>query len=121
MHSSWGTNVNIPVPSGAGAQPLSPSQIKYNTLGINNVRRHCGTLPHEPGVYEANRPCFDAADLAWIATSLNLASNFYPVAPNSFPPEYAVLRNGMPKNSSGTRATMRAHLQKLIFNLVCFL
>lgn len=108
------------VPSGAGAQPLVPlSQVKYNALGIYDLRRHCGTLPHEPGVYETHRPCFDAADLAWIATSLSLASNSQPIPPNSFPPELAVLRHGMPSNSSATRAAMRARLQKLIFNLVC--
>lgn len=117
----WGTDVNIPAPPGAGSQPLQVplSQIKYTTLGIYDVRRYCSTHSHEPGIYETHRPCFDAADLAWIATSLSLASNPDPIPPNSFPPEFSVLRQGMPANSSGTRATMRAHLQKLIFNLVC--
>jgi hypothetical protein len=117
--NNWGTNVKIPAPPGARAQPLPLSQIKYNPVGIYDIRRHCGALPHEPGIYDAHRPCFDAADLAWIATSLSLASNSQPLPPDSFPPEFEELRQGMPANSSGTRATMRARLLKLIFNLVC--
>lgn len=119
MHNCQCTEVNIPEPPGAGAKPQPLSQVKYNTIGIYDIRRHCGAHPHEPGVYDTHRACFDAADLAWIATSLNLASNSQPIAPNSFPPEFSVLRQGMPSNSSGTRAAMRARLQKLIFNLVC--
>ena len=117
MHN-WGINVNIPAPPGAGAQPLALSQVRYDPLGLYDIRRHCGALPHEPGVYEAHRSCFDAADLAWIATSLGLASNSQPIPQNSFPPEFSVLRQGMQKNSSGTRAMMRSHHQKLIFDLV---
>ena len=117
--NNWGTNVDIPAPLGAGELPLPLSQVKYNPVGIYDVRRHCGAHPHEPGIYETHRPCFDAADLAWIATSLSLASNTQPIPPNSFPPEFNLLREGMAKGSSATRATMRACLKKLIFNLVC--
>lgn len=117
MHNR-GTPVKNPAPPG-GAQPKPLSQIKYNIDGIHNVRRHCGTFLHEPGVYNANRSCFDAADLAWIATFLSLASNSKLISANSLPPEFAVLRDGMSVNSGETRAVMRTQLQKLVFDLVC--
>ena len=118
MHN-WGTKVNIPAPPGAGDKPQPLSQVKYDTVGLYDVRRHCGALPHEPGIYDIHRACFDVADLAWIATSLDLASNSQTIAQNTFPPEFKCLRDGMPPKSSAKRTTMRAALQKLIFNLVC--
>jgi hypothetical protein len=98
--------------------PLPLNELKYNQRGLQDLRRHLGVLPHN--VYNTHRPSFDAADIAWIATALGLASSTDPIAHNHFSPELITLRDGMPKGNSGatTRALMRSRVQKLVFDLV---
>jgi hypothetical protein len=100
--------------------PLPLNELKYNQRGLQDLRQHLtsGVLPH--GVYNTHRPSFDAADIAWIATALGLASSTDPIAHNHFPPELITLRKGMPKGNQGAnaRALMRSRLQKLVFDLV---
>jgi hypothetical protein len=100
-------------------RPIPPlNELKYTQHGLHDLRQHLGVLQH--GVYNTHRPSFDAADIAWIATTLGLASSTEPIAPDEFPPELATLREGMSKGSSGatTRALMRSSVQKLVFNAV---
>lgn len=71
-------------------------------------------------MYNTHRPSFNAADIAWITTTLGLASATNPIADNRFPPELITLREGMPKGTQGSneRASMRFRIQKLVFDIV---
>ena len=98
--------------------PLPLNELKYNQRGLQDLRQHLGVLPH--GMYNTHRPSFDAADIAWIATTLGLASSTNPITHDHFPPELITLREGMPKGNPGatTRALMRSCVQKLVFDVV---
>jgi hypothetical protein len=98
--------------------PRPLKELEYNQQGLDDLRQHLGVLPR--GVYETYRPSFDAADIAWIATTLGLASSTKPIGYNEFPPELEILREGMPigKLGSTKRASMRSRVQKLVFDVV---
>ncbi|KDR74600.1 hypothetical protein GALMADRAFT_140966 [Galerina marginata CBS 339.88] len=120
MHD-WETDVTIPAPHGAGVCPLPLNRIRYTPAGLYDIRRHCGALPHSPGAYNTHRQSFEAADMAWIATSLGLSTRPLQLMPSEFPPELLTLRDGMPANAAPARAAMRARLQRLIFDVAALL
>ena len=99
-------------------QPIPLNELKYNPRGLHDLRRHLGVLSRD--MYNTHRPSFDAADIAWIATTLGLASSTDHIAHNRFPPELITLREGMAKGNPGAteRALMRSRLQKLVFDVV---
>jgi hypothetical protein len=116
LSTRWPLVFPFPVMQGPPLPLLK--DLKYNQRGLQDLRRHLGVLPQ--GMYNAHRPSFDAADIAWIATALGLASSTDSISPNHFPPELNTLREGMPRGNSGAtiRALMRSRLQKLVFDLV---
>lgn len=106
-------------PPGAGDYPLGWDLLKFNQIGLFDVRRRIGVFATEPGVYDRHRARFDAADLAWFAAGLS--TDVLRLTQNMFPPEFNDLREGMPSGeaSSRARAAIRTRIQKLTFDLVC--
>ena len=101
-------------------EPADPlNELKYNPHGLKDLHQYLGALP-DNGIYKAHHSLFDAADIAWIATTLGLASSTAPIDYNNFPLELITLRDGMPKGNKGAteRAFMRSRIQKLVFNVV---
>ena len=119
QHWNWGIPVSIPEPPGAGAQPLGWQHLKFNQIGLFDIRRRIGVFASEPGVYDNHRARFDSADLAWFAAGLS--TEVLHLAQTSFAPEFHTLRQGMPTGQVGsqTRAAIRACIQRLTFDLVC--
>jgi hypothetical protein len=120
---NWGISVANPIfePPGAGAQPLGWNLLRFNQIGLFDVRRRIGVFATEPGVYDTHRAKFDAADLAWFAAGLS--TDVLHLTQNVFPPEFHVLRQGMPSGDPGSqaRAAIRTRIQKLTFDLVCII
>jgi hypothetical protein len=115
---NWGIPVAIYEPTGASAQPLGWDLLKFNQVGLFDVRRCIGVFATEPGVYDRHRAKFDAADLTWFAAGLS--TDVLHFTQNVFPPEFGILRQGMPSGQAGSqaRAAIRSHIQKLTFDLV---
>jgi hypothetical protein len=119
MHRwNWGIPVSILEPPGAGTQPLGWQQLRFNQIGLYDLRRRIGVFASEPGVYDNHRARFDSADLAWFAAGLS--TEVLHLTQNAFPPELQNLRQGMPTGPVGSqaRAAIRARIQKLTFDLV---
>jgi len=122
MHSwNWGIPVTIPAPPGARPQPQGWNQLKFNQLGLFDLRRRIGVLASEPGVYNDHRTRFDAADIAWFAAGLS--TEVIHLAPNAFPPEMSALRHATPSGQVGSlaRSALRTRVQKVTFDLVCII
>ena len=116
---NWGIPVAISEPVGAGAQPLQWDKLKFNQIGLFDLRSRIGVFSSEPGVYDRHRAQFEAADLTWFASGLS-TDNLH-LTKNVFPPEFNTLRHGMPSGQAGSqaRAAIRTRIQKLTFDLVC--
>lgn len=107
---NWGIPVEILPPSGARPNPLEWDLLKFNRIGLYDLRRRIG-VPQEPGLYEKYRERFDAADLAWFASGLSTDVTHFNA--KKFPPEFFSIREGIP-----SRSLTRSHIQKLTFDLV---
>lgn len=73
MHwNGWSTPVDIKAPPG-GDSPTVPdwADLKFNPLGIYNLRRRLGALPKEPGIFMRYKPKFLQSDLAWFSSGLH--------------------------------------------------
>ena len=122
MHNwNWGIPVSIPEPLGAGPQPQKWNQLKFNQIGLFDLRRRIGAFASEPGVYEEHRTRFDAADLAWFAAGLS--TEVVHLTQNAFPPDFSTLRLAAPTGQAGSyaRSALRTRVQKLTFDLVCII
>ena len=116
---NWGIPITIPEPPGASRQPLGWNQLKFNQIGLFDIRRHIGVFPSEPGVYNDHHARFDAADLAWFAAGLS--REVLHLTKNTFPPEFSTLRQTTLSGQVGShaRSALRTRVQKLTFDLVC--
>jgi hypothetical protein len=72
MHwSGWGTHIDIPVPPGGTGDVPAWSDLKFNPLGIYNLRRRLGALQHEPGVFMRYKSNFASSDVAWFSAGMH--------------------------------------------------
>ena len=118
---NWGIPVTISEPLGASPQPQGWNLLKFNQIGLFDLRRRIGVFASEPGVYNDHRARFDAADLAWFAAGLS--TEVLHLAQNAFPPEFSTLRHTTPSGQVGShaRSALRTRVQKLTFDLVCII
>ncbi|KAJ7233792.1 hypothetical protein C8J57DRAFT_1249687 [Mycena rebaudengoi] len=120
----WGLpGISIPPPPGpehSAPTSLPPSweDLKFNPIGLYNLRRRLGVFPNQPGVYTTHKPRFDAADLAWIAAGASEDGRHH-VAALQFFSAFFVLRNSLPTDEAGwaQRKGFSGMIQKLIFDL----
>ena len=118
LNWNWGIPVSIPEPQGATPQPQGWNQLKFNQIGLFDLRRRIGIFALEPGVYNDHRTRFDAADVAWFAAGLSTEALH--LAQNAFPPEFSSVRQASPSGQVGSyaRSALRTRVQKLTFDLV---
>ena len=79
--SGWGFAANIPVPPG-GATQIIPEWIdlKFNPLGLFNLRRRLGALGDQPGIFTRYQGKFLQSDISWFAAGLHTdGQHFTPV------------------------------------------
>lgn len=115
----WSSNA-IP-PGGDGAIPPW-SELKFNPLGIYNLRRRIGLLSCEPGIFTHYQHRFEAADVAWFAAGTSEDGNHY-VHPDLFHEAFNIVRSDLPTGEEGSkwRKALRARLQKILFDIVSLL
>jgi hypothetical protein len=70
--TGWRVPNDMPIPPG-GDGPIVPhwSDLKFNPLGIYNLRRRLGALSHEPGTFMRYKQNFLHSDIAWFTTGLH--------------------------------------------------
>ncbi|KAJ7783594.1 hypothetical protein DFH07DRAFT_948615 [Mycena maculata] len=98
-----------------GPNPLPLHRLKFNPLGLYELRRHLG-LPLEWNSY---RTRFLASDLAWFASGASEDNQHWPNGQGFFP-EFHGLRNSVPTNPAGytARKEFSEKIRKVIFDLL---
>lgn len=72
MHwAGWGTPIDISIPPGGDGNVPDWSDLKFNPLGLYNLRRRLGALHREPGVFMRYKANFLSSDLAWFASGMH--------------------------------------------------
>jgi hypothetical protein len=101
-----------PVPSTLG-------ELKFNPLGVYNLRRFIGTLPEDPKAYETFCTRFDAADIAYFAAGCatdgehNVGKDrFHLMVEDMYSCKYGSF-------SYESRKKLRDRVQALTFDMVC--
>ena len=69
--SGWGTHVDIAVPPGGNGGLPEWSELKFNPLGLYNLRRRLGALKREAGVFMRYKDRFLQSDIAWFTAGLH--------------------------------------------------
>ncbi|KAJ7027668.1 hypothetical protein C8F04DRAFT_1266772 [Mycena alexandri] len=86
--------------------PLPWHGLKFNPLGLFDLRRHLGIFPLTPTVWNTYRHRFLASDLSWLATGASEDNQHDPGAAGFFP-EFYQLRNSLPSNDAGYQERTR--------------
>jgi hypothetical protein len=115
----WGVPVTIPIPPFGDGEVPSWSDLKFNPLGIYNIRRRIGALANEPGIFTRYQHRFEAADIAWFAAGTSEDGNHH-VSTDTFHHAFNVVRSELPSGDEGGkwRKLLRTRLMKLLFDVV---
>ncbi|KAJ7823340.1 hypothetical protein B0H14DRAFT_3730354 [Mycena olivaceomarginata] len=124
----WGLpGVTIPLPLNSNReyprlQPLAWANLKFNPLGLYDLRRRLGVLTKEPGVFVTFQHRFRAADLAWLAAGASADAAGHKVPSQRFFPEQRELRNSLPPGDAGSdaRRYFEQEVKTLIWDLGVF-
>ncbi|KAF7371509.1 hypothetical protein MVEN_00005700 [Mycena venus] len=108
-----------PLPSGQTLSPVpcSFNLLRLNPIGLFDLRRLQGTLPHHSGIFSTYRRNFDASDIAWLVHGCHTDGRHNPGA-NQFFPEFHELRDSLPIGDlgSGPRKALRTKVLELLFD-----
>jgi hypothetical protein len=100
--------------------PLLPwSELKFNPVGLCNLRNRLGRFPKEPGIFTRHQERFLASDIAWFAAGASDDDNHH-VKPDTFHELFKVCRENLPTGPQGHQlwSSFRQNLQQLTFDLV---
>lgn len=111
--------VGIWEPPSARPMPLAWDQLKFNPLGLFDLRRRLGVLPSQPNIFATFRDRFIASDIAWLATGI-AGDGAHRVPADTFHPQFLEIRNEYPIGSAGLtrRKDLESQIRRLIFDLV---
>ncbi|KAJ7603380.1 hypothetical protein DFH06DRAFT_1350240 [Mycena polygramma] len=120
----WGTpGIQIDPPLNSQGKPpgsalLEWTDLKFNPLGLYDLRRHLGVLPTEPGIFTAFQGRFEAADYAWLAAGTSTDGR-HRVQIDRFFTEQLTLRSSLPFGEAGAPPwkTFEAKLKTVIWDL----
>lgn len=100
--------------------PLAWLDLKFNPVGLYNLRKCLGMLSKEPGIFRRYQQAFMVSDLAWFAAGASEDKTHH-VQLNTFHPLFRISRENMPTGSSGNKlhTGVHQHLCQLTFDLVC--
>ncbi|KAJ3501325.1 hypothetical protein NLJ89_g9385 [Agrocybe chaxingu] len=99
---SWGTSINIPMPAGAQEAIAQWPSLRFSPVGLYDLCRHLGALPHTPSIYNLYKRRFDLADMAWFAQGSATKTDI--IQKNKFHSEFEALRDDTPSGDLGTDA-----------------
>ena len=119
MPVRWGVPVNIPEPPGVGSNIVPWQELKFNPLGLFNLCRHLGALPHAPGVFSTYQGHFLASDIAWFAAGLSVDGDHVTVT-DAFHQLFSTVCEGVPPGAQGQQLhkELQTNMQNLTFDLV---
>jgi hypothetical protein len=112
-------SIHIRNPSSSTGTPLPWIELKFNPVGLYNLRRHLTVFPKQPGLFERYKQRFIASDLAWFAAGAS-EDGTHSVPPNTFHQSFEIARENLQSGAAGKKnwAAMRSNLQQLTFDLV---
>jgi hypothetical protein len=118
---NWGVTVDIPCPPGGNSPIPAWTELKFNPLGLYNLRRRLGALPKEPGIFTRFKESFLASDIAWLAAGASEDGSHH-LLHDRFHPLFQTFREHTPTGSSGQklRNDVRKRIQQLLFDTVFF-
>lgn len=108
------------IPSASSGGPLlSWSELKFNPVGLCNLRNRLGLFPKEPGIFIRHQDRFLASDIAWFAAGASDDDNHH-VKADTFHELFKVCRESLPTGPQGHKhwISFRQNLQQLTFDLV---
>jgi hypothetical protein len=110
---------DIPCPPGGEGPLLLWADLKFNPLGLYNLRRRLGVLTKEPGIFLQYKDAFLASDIAWFAAGAS-TDGTHVLPMGSFHPSFETFRMNTPQGSAGQklRTDVRKQIQNLTFDLV---
>lgn len=100
--------------------PLIPwSELKFNPVGLCNLRNRLGLFPREQGIFVKHQERFLASDIAWFAAGASDDDNHH-VKPETFHELFMICRENLPTGPLGHQlwTSFRQNLQQLTFDLV---
>lgn len=118
--SGWGTPVDIPVPLGGESNVLPRwSELKFNPLGLFNLRRHLGAFPAEQGIFMRYKHRFLGSDIAWFSAGLHKDGN-HATPSNTYHSLFSTARQHTPTGNVGTkiRNELRDSVKSMVFDMV---
>jgi hypothetical protein len=120
--ANWGAPVSIPVPPYGDGDIPPWSDLKFNPLGIYNLRRRIGVLASERGIFNMYQHQFEAADIAWFAAGTSEDNDHY-IPANTFHHAFDIVRDDLPTGEEGGKWRKKLHsrLMNLLFDVVCCL
>jgi hypothetical protein len=85
--------VSIPTPSNAPDTPASFDSLKFNPVGLYDLRRRQGVLQSPRGIFNKYQSKFLASDIAWFAAGIHNDGQ-HQVPPGHFHPAFLTAREG---------------------------
>src|ERR1700742_325381 len=120
-----GTYINFDIqhPPGVSAHIPSFSELRFNPVGIFNLRRRLECFQTEPHLLVEYKRHFRASDIAWLAAGMSTDGN-HAMQPGMFHPAFSTCFN--PVNPVGDKylehmawaKNLRGNIRELIFDLV---
>jgi len=103
----------LPTPSCVTDNPLPFESLKFNPLGLFDLRRRLGVLSSSRGTFTRHQARFLASDIAWFAAGCHNDSN-HTVPSGEFHPFFKTAREGA---SYEERTAMRKKVLDLLFDM----
>lgn len=121
LWSGWHTDAHIPVPIPARPSPYVPdwSRLKFNPLGLYDLRRNLGAFPDEPGIFTTYKNQFMQSDIAWFAAGLH-SDGQHTTPVDGYHPLFFTVREhtGTGEPAKKLRNHLRDSIRDAIFDMV---
>jgi hypothetical protein len=117
--SGWGIPVDIPVPPGGTGGVPDWTALKFNPLGVYNLRRRLGALSREPGVFMRYKDRFLNSDISWFASGLHNDGQ-HTTSRDTFHPLFLTAREhtGVGEPANKLRNKLRDSVRDHVFDMV---
>ncbi|KAJ6552542.1 hypothetical protein B0H10DRAFT_1957902 [Mycena sp. CBHHK59/15] len=121
---NWGLpGIHVPHPPTDNSHDLSAlpppyEDLKFNPLGLYNLRRRLGVLASEPGIFNTYQQRFEDADIAWLASGAS-EDGTHAIGPSAFFPAFFALRASLPSDDQGRdhRKRFSDKIRRVLYNL----
>jgi hypothetical protein len=112
----WGIHVDIQAPPGATDEVTAWQDLKFNPLGLYDLRRRLGVLRDQRGTFVQHQHRFLASDIAWFVAGSHDDGN-HQTESNSFHPMFFEAR--LHTTNAQERQVFSKKSRDLLFDTVC--